>query len=71
METEPPLSGPESERAQFEAQNATLSAAHSATTDIIQTDAFWSDLQAFLSQRLRDEDESKVLIEKFKAASRS
>lgn len=36
--------------------------------ELVQTEAFWDDLQGFLGQRLKDEDEAKKLRELFKSA---
>lgn len=36
--------------------------------EVLQTEAFWNDLQGFLEQRLKDADEAKRLAELFKGA---
>jgi hypothetical protein len=61
-------SAPNSERAQAEAGEAKPLVGPSTAAEFLRTDEFWSDLQAFLSQRLRDEDEAKLLAGVFKDA---
>lgn len=39
--------------------------------DVLQTDAFWDDLQAFLNQRVKDVDEAKKLRTLFQGAWKS
>lgn len=65
---QPSASAPPSEKAQIEAEGAAAQAASTTAGEILKTDGFWSDLEAFLSQRLRDEKESKVLAAVFKEA---
>ncbi|KAJ5706593.1 hypothetical protein N7488_006394 [Penicillium malachiteum] len=36
--------------------------------EVVQTDAFWNDLQGYLEQRLKDDQEAKRLRELFKSA---
>jgi hypothetical protein len=65
---DPATSAPDSERAQAEAGEAKVSVGPATAAEFLKTDEFWSDLQAFLSQRLRDEEEAKNLAGVFKAA---
>lgn len=67
MDVDPPASGPDSEKAHVESEQGADTTAFSAS-QILETKEFWADLQAFLSQRLRDEDESKALSAVFKDA---
>jgi hypothetical protein len=65
---DPAASAPNSERAQAEAGETKAPLGPATAAEFLKTDEFWSDLQAFLSQRLRDEDEAKVLAGVFKEA---
>jgi len=60
---------PLSERAEGLAETA----AHADDTagDMLKTDDFWSDLESFLVQRLKDESEGERLLTIFKKAARS
>lgn len=37
--------------------------------DVLKSDAFWTDLQGFLTQRLKDEDEGRRLAKVFRDAA--
>nr|POE78502.1 hypothetical protein CFP56_60734 [Quercus suber] len=65
MDIDPPSAsaGPESEVAQAAA--GPPAAEHVAGGEL-QTDAFWTDLQGFLAQRLRDEKEGERLAKLFR-----
>jgi hypothetical protein len=65
---DPATSAPPSERAQAEAGESKAPVGPATAAEFLQTDEFWSDLQAFLSQRLRDEKEAQVLAGVFKEA---
>lgn len=57
-------SAPGSEQAQVEAE----AAAGSGAQEALKTDEFWSDLEGFLAQRLRDQEEASKLAKLFKQA---
>lgn len=63
----PPVAvgAPESEKAQMEVDSKTTEA-ETGTAAILKSDEFWSDLQGFLAQRLRDEGESERLAALFR-----
>jgi hypothetical protein len=66
--TAPLSSAPGSESASAEAESAATAAAVNTTTDMLKSDEFWADLQAFLTQRLRDKEQSEKLAKLFKGA---
>ncbi|KAF2718667.1 hypothetical protein K431DRAFT_287401 [Polychaeton citri CBS 116435] len=59
---------PDSERAQLEADQKD-SGNDTGATSILKTDEFWSDLQGFLAQRLKDEGQSQRLVGVFRKAA--
>lgn len=59
---------PFSERAEEYAE--TTSHTHDTSTEMLSSDEFWSDLQAFLVQRLRDEAQGERLVSLFRQAAR-
>jgi ubiquitin-like protein 4 len=61
-----PASGAASPPAQ--APSAAPVAQGKSGTDVLRTDAFWSDLKGFLEQRIRDESVAGSLTETFKKA---
>lgn len=65
MDIDEAAPAPESERATAEANQ---SSEGSTAAEMLKTKEFWSDLQGFLSQRLRDEKEGENLAGLFKEA---
>lgn len=62
MDVDSKASGPDSETAQAAAA-ATMKANEDQTSEILKSDAFWTDLSGFLVQRLRDEEEGRRLAD--------
>ncbi|KAK3676361.1 hypothetical protein LTR78_003636 [Recurvomyces mirabilis] len=67
MDIDPKNPAPESEKAKVEAASKPAADANTAES-ILKSEEFWSDLQGFLSQRLRDEGEGQKLAKVFKEA---
>lgn len=67
MDVDEKNGGPESEQATAEAEKTHTET--NTTAEILKTDEFWSDLQGFLSQRLRDEKEGERLAGVFRQAA--
>lgn len=69
MEIDSEAHHPGSEKAQMQAEEAgTMAAPGNDAKDMLNTTEFWSDLQGFLAQRLRDEGEAARLAILFKSA---
>jgi hypothetical protein len=66
--TETPLVAPETSSAPGSEKAAAEAAAGTSQTDELD-DAFWSDLEAFLEQRLKSPGKAKTLTKTFRAAS--
>lgn len=61
----PPASKPEDDPAAAPAADAASTAQGTSGEAVLQTDAFWTDLRGFLSQRIRDEKITEELFGKF------
>ncbi|GIZ47383.1 hypothetical protein CKM354_001047600 [Cercospora kikuchii] len=67
MDVDEKTSAPDSEAAAREAAQKEADA--NSAVGILKTEEFWADLQGFLSQRLRDEQEGKRLASVFREAA--
>lgn len=67
MDVDEKTGAPDSEAAAREAAQKEADA--NSTAGILKTEEFWADLQGFLSQRLRDEQEGKRLAAVFREAA--